>query len=870
MTQPNGSVIELRQMGDEFYHYWVNHEGIEMIQNADGYWEVAPEQLTLAQRKARRAASPMLQSAEEIRKSATRPSRVLVILVNFKDKSMQSKHNKTFFDHMLNQLDSLSVREYFKQSSDGKYIPQFDVWGPVTTDSVMAYYGGNNANGNDLRVGCMIHEACIKAHDLGCDFSKYDEDGDGKVDNINVIFAGYSESSGGGANCIWPNKWNMKDCRNCGGSYYLDGKRLYSYSCSAELKGSSGTNSAGIGTFCHEFSHILGMPDYYDTNYGYNNDNDMTPGAWSLMDNGNYNNNSQSPPLYSIFDKCYMGWASMPPLLAKDAQVTMTMPVGTEYCRHITGGTTPKKYTSTDTIYYIENRQKTGYFDKGLPYSGMLIWRVLYKSNWEHPNNDSCVLRYTLVSAKGSATGIGTKRDPYPGYNNVTSKTLLPGCVFSQITNSNGNITFNFNGGSTTYTHTWKANGSTFATTTSHSSLTLPASQPSPWSGVEFAGWTTQEVMLKDGSNLTLAEAYDEISANTTFYAVYKSTSTPTRYFYEHNAATHATLANAQFVIVEGQSVEIGSQMVTNPGVYSYDTIKTIYGDSLLAVNLTWADLDKTIVYTAPAQLTEVTGTSKTYGLHTDKFGQPIMEHYFSNGIGVVAFNNDLTTIGDYAFFGSRKGLNNSVTGIQLPSTVTTIGAHAFDNCWELASINLPEGVTSVGDNAFYKCTSLTNLRSEALTPPTCGSNCFQYATTKIILYVWPSAKVKYVKTNGWKDLSNIRYIYCGTTPAIHSETDSICEGSSYTWKGKELTKTGVYADTTYTDLYGCDSVITQLTLFIQLIDDDDGKTTPTGNSECRMQNANIQKLIEQGRVVIVRDGVRYYLDGSENAAPNN
>jgi len=593
--QPDSTAIELRQLGDEFYHYWINRDGQEMVQNEDGYWVVDSIQLTPEQRQSRRAASPMLQSAEERKASASRPSRVLVILMNFTDRTMQPKHTHDFFYNMLNQLDSVSVREYFKQSSDGNYIPQFDVFGPFTSDSAMAYYGANNEAGNDLRVGCLIHEACLKAHETGCNFANYDENKDGTVDNINVIFAGYSEASGGGANCIWPNQWNLKDCRNCGGKYYLDGKRLLTYSCSAELRGSSGANSAGIGTFCHEFSHIVGMPDYYDTKYGDNYKNDMTPGCWSIMDAGNYNNNGQSPPLYSVFDKCYMGWASTPALLAKNDSINVTMPYGTAYSRTITGTTTAKPYTSTDTIYYLENRPKTGFFDIGLPYGGMLIWRVIYKSSWGAVNTITGELHYTLLSARGTDTGFGTNKDCYPGPNNVTSKTVWPGCELSSITNTNNIISFKYNGGEQIKLHhTWMANAATFANTESYIQLSMPSSSPEACSADKtFLGWTMQTIMQQDGSDLVLSHQLDEVAQDTTFYAVYRSITAPYRYFYLCNAQVDTTHIHVN--IPEGQTYTWKGRVLT-PGDY-YDTIKTIRGDSLEALHLR---------YIAPERLVKI------------------------------------------------------------------------------------------------------------------------------------------------------------------------------------------------------------------------------------------------------------------------
>ena len=409
-TQPDGTTITIRQVGDEFYHYWETEDGKIAAEQPDGTFVVTDEQHpTDAQFKALRKASNMYKS---------RPRRAigernfapkgLVILVQFANVSFKSANNATAFDNMLNQEGysyggaTGSAVDYFKAQSNGQYVPVFDVFGPVTLPNNLVYYGEegtiNGSQENDMYMADFVIDAVKAADAAGCDFSKYDSDNDGYVDIVYFFYAGLGQAAGGTSETIWPHNWELASALyygqthgNSGYSYSnlpsLDGKRINNYVCSAELK-SDGSRS-GIGTLCHEFSHVLGMPDYYDTNYGTNDNNGVTPGTWSLMDQGSYNNDEMTPPNYSIYDKYFMGWAT-PKLLATDAKANVTMTTGYDDAYQITGGTSLLPYTNTGTIYYIENRQKTGW-DAGLPGSGMLVWQVKYNSTaWSNnkPNNN--------------------------------------------------------------------------------------------------------------------------------------------------------------------------------------------------------------------------------------------------------------------------------------------------------------------------------------------------------------------------------------------------------------------------------------------------------------------------------------------------
>ena len=445
----DGTIVNVRLVGDEFYHHWETEDGKIATMLSNGKFEIRDEQAPSTEQviKLRKAALAR-RSPGTIRKNygAIQPTKLLVLLVNFSDMSMKSTHNKAFFENLLNGSFP-SVQDYFKQSSGNTYIPEFDVFGPYTLSNNMTYYGGNDSNGDDMHPDQMVVDACALAYADGCNFSNYDINNDGKVDNIYVIYAGYGEAAGAPANTIWPHSWEIYSS-NVTGTLTYNGKTLGHYACSAELSGKSGSNSDGVGTFAHEFSHVIGLPDYYDTDYGTNSDNGVTPGEWTLMDQGSYNGSGQYPPLYSIYDKYFMGWTT-PKFLAKDEVKNVTMTTTWNDGYQITGGASIVACTNTQTVYYIENRQKSGY-DQYLPGHGMVVWTVTYNgTSWNNNdlNNTAGTLRYTIVPADGKTSNYGKATDPFPGTSNKKTWTPFSGCALTEITESGGNISFSYNGG---------------------------------------------------------------------------------------------------------------------------------------------------------------------------------------------------------------------------------------------------------------------------------------------------------------------------------------------------------------------------------------------------------------------------------------
>lgn len=459
-SQPDGTTIQLRLVGDEFHHYWADANGNIVKQDANGYWRVVESQPTPATIKARRQASHMLQSRpKKAVGSVNLAPRGLVILVNFKNSKFTAVNTQAAMNDLMNSSSYTyngatgSVRQFFSDQSDGQYTPDFDVIGPVTLTNNVAYYGGNDSYGDDKLPGDMVVEACSIANaQHGVDFTKYDNDGDGEVDFVYLIYAGKGEADGGADNTIWPHNWNLEsayyydNCTYAQNARRFDGKYINNYACSGELNGQSGART-GIGTIAHEFGHVIGLPDLYDIDYGQNYEDYMTPGEWHIMDGGSYNNDGKTPPNYTIYDKYFLGWKT-PTNPGNTAQTLTLQAAGTSGFQgyQIATSNSLLAANNTNTVYYIENRQQSGW-DKYLPGHGLVIWKIMYnQSVWEDngPNDKDGSIRYAVVSASGATTGIGTAADPFPGTKKVTRWEGVTNKPLLNITESGNVITLTY------------------------------------------------------------------------------------------------------------------------------------------------------------------------------------------------------------------------------------------------------------------------------------------------------------------------------------------------------------------------------------------------------------------------------------------
>ena len=501
---PNGEQVEYEVRGDEFCHYMVDANDNILEKNEEGFLRIK-EKVSDQAISARRAASKMAD-APAIRRAGkvNLAPRGLFILVNFKDTKYQSSNTLSAMTDMINSTGHTynfdgslgSVRDYFIDQSEGKYNPQFDVYGPVTVSQKSSYYAGNDGTQYAYK---MVIEAC-QALDGQVDFSLYDGDNDGKIDFVYVIYAGKGQADGGGSSTIWPHQYYIYD--GVGQTVRLDGKILNSYACGGELNGQTGRRY-GIGTLCHEFGHVLGLPDYYDTNNsGYNNRYYRTPGYWHIMDAGSYNNNGITPPNYAAHDKYFLGWQT--PTKLSDPENVVLPADGKTYRMLNQAGS--YSATSTNVTYYFENRQNTGW-DAYLPSHGMLVWKVSYDANtWSRnrPNYggssaSNSNLCYALISADGSDRNIGTAKNPFPGSQRVTSYTPISGNALTDIAETNGTISFKFKGGvSQAYRVTFVAGAHATCATSSLTQQSVGAAITLPnvsnvSAGYKFLGWSATE-----------------------------------------------------------------------------------------------------------------------------------------------------------------------------------------------------------------------------------------------------------------------------------------------------------------------------------------------------------------------------------------
>ena len=313
-TLPDGSVIQIRMHGDEFFNWVTDASGRVIELGEDGYYYPV-SQYTLQSRRRigaqRRAAVNAARAARA--QSGEAPIAIgqkhfLVILVEFKD--IHFTYSASDFSNMLNQNGynvnggTGSARDFYYENSGGLFEPIFDVYGPVRLNYNRSHYGAdqNGIRGNDACPEDAVKEGC-KGLDEEIDFTKYDNDGNGDVDLVFMYYAGQGQADGGPDECIWPHQWSIP------GGITLDGKYISNYACTNEIvtAGSLKGKLCGIGTACHEFGHAMGLPDFYDTDY---DDNGEAGGLYdfSTMCGGAYNNDGRTPPYFNIEERIMLGW----------------------------------------------------------------------------------------------------------------------------------------------------------------------------------------------------------------------------------------------------------------------------------------------------------------------------------------------------------------------------------------------------------------------------------------------------------------------------------------------------------------------------------------------------------------------------------
>ena len=451
----DGTEVKAQLVGDEFLHYYVSEDGTKYVQDeATGLYRKMTDEVTARRRSAVRRAQAQGRQKRMLRKAQANNAfqgtkKGLIILAQFTDSKFKSGHDLALYERIANDENYSgnnfrgSIKDYFKAQSHGQFELDFDVAGICQLQHPYAYYGKNNSQKEDVKPGEMVAEACLWAHKHGINFSKYDWNGDGEVDQVFVLYAGHGEASYKDANTIWPHMYYLS-ASDYGKPLSLDGVTVDTYACSSELNGDG--NLDGIGTFCHEFSHCMGFPDLYDTS---------SDGGWfgmgdfDLMCSGSYNGDSKCPAGYSAYEKAECGWLTLKDMtnIEQETSIVGVQPMSADGDAYII-----KNKGHEDEYYILENRQKTGW-DSYLPASGLMITHVDYDADiwdWNMPNtsgkyedangntktNDH--QRLTIFRAGKSTAEYGDASDLYPyGSNNSLTATSSPAATLHN-TNSDG------------------------------------------------------------------------------------------------------------------------------------------------------------------------------------------------------------------------------------------------------------------------------------------------------------------------------------------------------------------------------------------------------------------------------------------------
>lgn len=510
VRQADGSVITVILRGDEHINWYTTLDGVLLVQGADNNYyigkveksgnliatkQLAHEALTRSQAERNLIAkqdkdkffayvNKVAEESENAYNNSpltrgpivdsgyggvpyfphTGSPKALVILAEFQDVPFTIQDTKRIFTNYLTNEDHFTetrygqnqnykgVRGYFKDCSYGQFTPEFDVVGPVKLPKPQAIYGKGRYDRMDL----LLPDACAAVDD-SVNFADYDANNDGMVDLVYVIYAGYSANYNGNKETdIWPKSGTV----NISNTY--DGKSIHRYGVSNELAGDENKTKGkekinGIGLFCHEFSHTLGLPDIYALDEEAKNQNDQGMEFWDLMDGGTEVRNGRVPASYLAWEREVMGWMKIDEL-KNDSSIKNLKSIDN-------GGRAYKIVNPNDSNEYIvlQSIQKGPWYQgwrDGTYGKGLLAYRISYPSNkvnvFDFPNNVKGKPRVIPIpadgkilaadSAKGSITTYTQQLNgdlyPYNDINKIDEFTMYDGTILkwsiSEITEKDG------------------------------------------------------------------------------------------------------------------------------------------------------------------------------------------------------------------------------------------------------------------------------------------------------------------------------------------------------------------------------------------------------------------------------------------------
>lgn len=409
VTNPDGSEVAVRLFGDEFFSFATDAEGDYILERDESGFlvpairgghmlransediEILRNETAIANPRIDVPGTmmrlPELDNLGRSKFPTIGSPKGVVILMEYADTKFTVPDIRENITRLCNEPGYSSygscgsVKDYFEATSNGLFSPEFDVYGPITLPETSKYYTGG------MKM-LKFHEAvafAVKALDDEIDYAQYDTDGDGVIDNVFFYFAGFGQNDTHDESTVWPHqndyRYSVRDGK--ADDIIVDGVQMGTYACSSELKktipeGMQQPWLDGIGTFVHEFGHVLGLPDLYDVEAFLVST--QAPLYWSVMDAGSYNIFGTCPPRYSTYEQWVCHWADFEEAVIGETYTLES--ISESKTPRALSIRVPKKGGNDyhNEWFILETRSGRGW-DAGLSEKGLAIWHINYDAN---------------------------------------------------------------------------------------------------------------------------------------------------------------------------------------------------------------------------------------------------------------------------------------------------------------------------------------------------------------------------------------------------------------------------------------------------------------------------------------------------------